>query len=151
MTVEKIKSLLDGCYKAKRVRELLPALPDGVTSSYIQYLDTVERLERSGVRVKVSAIGEALNIPRPGVTRTVKEMVEKGYLKKAASADDGRITYLEITDAGKSLSQTYNERFFAALMPLLDGISDEEATCAVNTIEKLYSVMSERRIKLEYK
>lgn len=52
MTVEKIKALLDACYQAKRARELLPALPKGVTSSYIQYLDAIERLEREGVRVK---------------------------------------------------------------------------------------------------
>lgn len=31
MTVEKIKALLDACYQAKRARELLPALPKGVT------------------------------------------------------------------------------------------------------------------------
>lgn len=70
MTVEKIKALLDACYQAKRARELLPALPKGVTSSYIQYLDAIEQLEREGVRVKVSDISDALHLPRPGVTRT---------------------------------------------------------------------------------
>ena len=74
MTIEKIKELLDACYQAKRVRELLPELPKGVTSSYIHYLDTIEHLEQRGIRVKVSDISDALNIPRPGVTRTVKEM-----------------------------------------------------------------------------
>ena len=54
MTVENIKALLDACYQAKRVRELLPVLPKGVTSSYIHYLDTIEHLEQRGVRVKVS-------------------------------------------------------------------------------------------------
>lgn len=51
MTISMIKALLDACYQAKRARELLPALPKGVTSSYIQYLDTIETLERQGVRV----------------------------------------------------------------------------------------------------
>ena len=36
MTIELIKQLLDACYLAKRAREMLPALPEGVTSSYIQ-------------------------------------------------------------------------------------------------------------------
>lgn len=80
MTISMIKALLDACYQAKRARELLPALPKGVTSSYIQYLDTIETLERQGVRVKVSDIIDALHLPRPGVTRTVKEMKDKGYL-----------------------------------------------------------------------
>lgn len=151
MTTEKIKALLDACYQAKRVRELLPALPEGVTSSYIHYLDTIERLEESGVRVKISDISDALQIPRPGVTRTVKEMENDGYLQKAASAEDGRVTYLTITDAGRRLSQTYNAQFFAQLAPLLADISDEEAACTIRTVEKLYRVMSERRISLVYR
>ena len=31
MTTEKIKRMLDACYQAKRIRELLPPLPQGVT------------------------------------------------------------------------------------------------------------------------
>ena len=38
MTIELIKQLLDACYLAKRAREMLPALPEDVTSSYIQCL-----------------------------------------------------------------------------------------------------------------
>ena len=74
MTVENIKALLDACYQAKRARELLPELPKGVSSSYIHYLDTIEGLERRGIRVKVSDISDVLNIPRPGVTRTVQKL-----------------------------------------------------------------------------
>lgn len=151
MKIETIKALLDACYQAKRVRELLPALPKGVTSSYIHYLDIIERLERSGVGVKVSDISDALNIPRPGVTRTVTEMERAGYLEKRASEEDGRVTYLTITDVGKALSQTYNAQFFSRLAPMLGDISQEDAVCTIRTIEKLYRVMSERRITLEYR
>lgn len=150
MKVEQIKALLDACYQIKRVRELLPALPKGVASSYIHYLDTIESLEQGGIRVKVSDISDALNIPRPGVTRTVKEMEHTGYLNKMSSEEDGRVAYVTITDAGKRLSQTYNAQFFTQLAPLLADISDEEAACTIGTIEKLYRVMSEGRISLEY-
>ncbi len=149
MTIEKIKMVLDACYEAKRVRELLPSLPKGVASSYIQYLDKIEQLEKSGVRVRVSDISDALKLPRPGVTRTVKEMEERGYLRKEASREDGRITYISMTEAGRLLSQTYNDRFFEAIAPLLEDISDEEAACAVSAIHKIYNVMTERRISLE--
>ena len=74
MKTESIKALLDVCYQAKRIRELLPALPDGVSPSFIHYLDVIEHLQRRNVCVKISDISDALNIPRPGVTRTVKDM-----------------------------------------------------------------------------
>ncbi len=149
MTVEKMKAMLDACYQAKRIRDMLPALPEGVTASYIHYLDTVETLERRGVRVKISDIGDALQIPRPGVTRTVKEMERKGYLRKQTSAEDGRVTYISLTDAGRQLSQKYNTQFFQALGPLLDGISEEDADCMIRTVGAFYRVMCERRISLD--
>ena len=149
MTIETIKAVLDACYQAKRIRDLLPELPRGVTSSYIHYLDTIEALERQGIRVKVSDISDALGLPRPGVTRTVKEMEAKGYLCKETSASDGRVTYISVTDAGKRLSQTYNERYFNRLAPFLSDISEADAECTIRTIEKFHQVMSERRISID--
>ena len=149
MTVANMKALLDACYQAKRVRELLPSLPEGVTPSYIHYLDTIGSLERRGIRVKISDISDALHIPRPGVTRTVKDMEQKGYLTKRTSAEDGRVTYLSVTEAGKALSQKYDTEYFAALAPCLDDISEADAACMIRTIERFYQVMCERRIPLE--
>ena len=149
MTTRNIKHLLDAFYQAKRVRELMPALPKGVTPAFIHYLDTIAALQQQGVRVKVSDISDALHIPRPGVTRTVKDMVDGGYLEKAASEEDGRVTYLTITEKGRMLSQVFDSAFFAQLTPLLADVSDEDAPTTIRTIEKVYQVMSERRIHFE--
>ena len=37
-------------------------------------------------------MSEVLNLPRPGVTRTIHAMEEKGYLKKETAKHDGRVT-----------------------------------------------------------
>lgn len=112
MTVQTIKRMLDACYQAKRIREMLPALPSGVTPSYIHFLDVIQIMERQGVAVKISDISDYLNIPRPGVTRTVKEMEEKGYLRKANAAEDGRITYISLTEEGRKLSENITRIIF---------------------------------------
>ncbi|MFQ9152893.1 MAG: hypothetical protein ACLR6B_16810 [Blautia sp.] len=52
MTNEKIKQMFDACYQAKRIREMLPPLPEGVMPSYIKYLDTIQGLEKRGFRSK---------------------------------------------------------------------------------------------------
>lgn len=145
MTAELIKRLMDACYEGKRARDLLPPLPAGVLPSYIQYLDAIQRLEQEGVRVKVSDISGKLNLPRPGVTRTVKEMETKGYLKKLASSEDGRVTYLSLTEEGKNLSEKYDAQYFRSLLPYLEDISDADAETTIRTIETLYRVMCERR------
>ena len=149
MTIEKIKAIFYACYLAKRSRDLLPPLPKGVTPSYIHYLDVIESFGQQGVSVKVSDISDALDIPRPGVTRTVKEMQAKGYLRKQTSESDGRVTYITVTEDGKKLSKIYNTQYFNRLLPLLEDISDEDAECTIRTIEKLYKVMSERSVTIE--
>lgn len=149
MTADKIKQMLDACYLAKRVRDLLPELPDGVTPSYIQYLDRIRKLQDMNKRVKVSDISDELKLPRPGVTRTVKEMEAKGYLTKETSEEDARITYITITPKGAELSDKYDRNYYDWLVQYMDDISEEEADCMINTVEKFYKIMSERRITIE--
>ena len=144
MTIEGIKRMLDACYQAKRIRDMLPPLPDGVTPSYLHYLDVMEKREQQGLPVKVSDISDALRLPRPGVTRAVKEMEVKGYVQKQTSSEDGRVTYLTITGAGRALSAQYNTKYFRALVPYLDAISDQDMDTMIRTIETFYQVMCER-------
>ncbi len=53
-----IKQMFDACYVAKRTRDMLPPLPEGVQLSYIHYLDCMRELEekenRSGFPIWVS-------------------------------------------------------------------------------------------------
>ncbi len=111
MNVELMKRMMDACYLAQRVRGMLPTLPEGVTPSYIHYLDIIEMLEKQGVRAKVSGYQRCRWIlPRPGVTRTVKAMEAKGYLKKAASSKDGRVTYLSLSYRSRQGIVSYLQR-----------------------------------------
>ncbi len=145
MTNEKIKRMFDACYQAKRIREMLPPLPEGIMPSYIQYMDVIQSLSKQGIQVKVSDISDILNIPRPGVTRTVKEMEQKGLLQKISSPVDGRVTYISITEEGRKISQKYDEHYFSELSSYLEDISEEDADCMIRTIEKFYQIMCERR------
>ena len=147
MTNEKIKRMLDACYQAKRIREMLPPLPEGIMSSHIRYMDMIQELQKQEVHVRVSDFSEVLNIPLPGVTRTIKEMEKKGLVQKTASPDDGRVTYLSLTEHGTEISEKYNENYFNELTPYLDDISDADADCMVQTIQKFYDIMCERSIQ----
>lgn len=127
MTTEKIKRMLDACYQAKRYgncfRRCHRELPRLTFSIWITFMP----LEKQGIQIKISDISDVMNLPRPGVTRTVKEMETKGYLRKISSPDDGRVTYISITEEGRKLSQKYNEYYFGELVPYLSEISEEEA------------------------
>ncbi len=141
MDAELIKRMFDACYLAKRTRAMLPPLPNGTRPSFIQYLDIIGKLEKQQIDVRVSDISNGLGVPRPGVTRTVKDMVEKGYLTKVTCPKDKRVTYLTMTEKGRELSKKYDEDFFRDLSYALDEISAEDAECMIHTIEKFHDIM----------
>ena len=67
MTKEKIKQVMDACYQAKRVRDMMPKLPNEVTPTHIHYLDVITKLELDGADGAVmldmndlTGLGEAL-------------------------------------------------------------------------------------------
>ena len=149
MTIELIKQLLDACYLAKRAREMLPALPEGVTSSYIQCLDVIQKLQTRGIQPKISDLSDALKPAPPRCDPYRKRDGAQRYLRKQVSAEDGRVTYLFLTESGQALSQKYNTDYFSQLLPYLDSISEEDAACTIQTLEKFYAIMCERKDSLE--
>ena len=147
MKSEKVKEMLDSCYMAKRILDMLPKLPEGVLPSYVRYLETIIELEEKNQKVKVSDVSEVLNLPRPGVTRTINAMEEKGYLKKETAKHDGRVTYVTVTKEGKMIFEKYNKDYFQKLALCLNHVSNDEADCMIQSIEKFYEVMCEGREK----
>lgn len=132
---------------AKRILDMLPKLPEGVLPSYVRYLETIIELEEKNQKVKVSDVSEVLNLPRPGVTRTINAMEEKGYLKKETAKHDGRVTYVTVTKEGKMIFEKYNKDYFQKLALCLNHVSNDEADCMIQTIEKFYEIMCEGREK----
>ena len=147
MKSEKVKEMLDSCYMAKRILDMLPKLPEGVLPSYVRYLETIIELEEKNQKVKVSDVSEVLNLPRPAVTRTIHAMEEKGYLKKETAKYDGRVTYVTVTKEGKMIFEKYNKDYFQKLALCLNHVSNDEADCMIQTIKKFYEVMCEGREK----
>ncbi len=144
MTRDKVKEVMDACYLAKRVRDLLPTLPNGVTSSHVHYLDTIRKLELKTDSVRVSDISDELGLPKPSVTKTIKDMEKLGLVEKQADETDGRVVFLKITAAGKDLLDEYVDELFGELSRELDDVSDEDADAMIKTVEKLYRVMRKR-------
>ena len=64
MNSDKIKRMLDACYLAKRIRELLPELPEGVTPAYIQYMDVIHNRQKECPDVRSEEHTSELQSPR---------------------------------------------------------------------------------------
>lgn len=145
MTKDKIKEVMDACYQAKRIRDMLLSIAWGVTPSHIHYLDTLRKLEKMEGKVKVSDMSENLGLPRPSVTKTVKDMEKLGFVEKETTETDGRFVYIKTTRTGRDLVDKYVDEYFGNLSGDLGGITDEDADKMIEVVEKLYIVMSNRK------
>lgn len=137
MTTENAKRMFDAFYMGKRLFEQQPALPTGVTSSFIHVLDAVVSLRNKGQDVRISDISETLGLTRPGITRTVKQMEAQGYLVKEPDPNDGRVTHLKVTERGMELYEHYVREYFTGVTERLHEISDQEIEAMYDTIVRI--------------
>ena len=124
-----IKDFFDCCRDAKKILELLPPLPQGLTPRHIQIIDTI------------SDISTALHVTRPSITRLVSELAAAGYAQKAGSATDGRVTYVALTNKGKSCCDFYVKRYHNWVSSQLTGIKPDDLICAAATIRSFYAAL----------
>ena len=74
MTNKKIKRMLDACYQAKRIREMLPPLPEGIVSSHIRYMDMIQELQKQKVQERVTELNHIMKNPRQKLTIKIKKI-----------------------------------------------------------------------------
>lgn len=142
MDAEHAKKMMDAFYEAKRIRDQMPPLPEGIHPSYINTLDALLQLSEKEDSVRISDVADFQHLPRPGVTRTVKEMASLGLITKKSNEKDRRVVHLEVTSEGRRLYQRYVEDYFGDLTGRLSSVSDQEVEEMIRTIHKVQEALS---------
>ena len=91
----------------------------------------------SGEKYTMKEIADKIHRTKPTVTVLVDKLIDYGYVKREKSLNDGRITYLLLTQKGLALKPI----FFAVSEKLntlvYRGLSDAEAEYIENMLEKI--------------
>ena len=123
LPVNEVRSLLDVCWKAKAITELMPALPKGLKPRYVHVIDAVWHInETNGQEIgtaRVSDVSAFLGVTTPSVTKLVGEMVELGLVVKHMDAADRRAVTLTLTERGLDIRRVYVEEYHAHLQPAI--------------------------------
>ena len=98
LPVNEVRSLLDVCWKAKTITELMPALPKGMKPRYVHVIDAVWHInEPNGQDTGTARVGDVsafLGVTTPSITKLVGEMADLGLVVKHADAADRRAVTL---------------------------------------------------------
>lgn len=141
MEIFAIKQLLTACHEAKRITELMPELPQGMTARHMYALDAIWQLEHSGEPVRVSDISDYLQGTRPSVTKLIQELEALGVVRKLPDLRDKRVVLLQLTPLGQQYYGFYVERYHSWLAEQLTDLRPEAVQTTIETIHRIYQIM----------
>jgi len=92
----------------------------------------------------VSELAYRLGLALPTVTVAVKKMEAKGYVVKTASADDGRVTMIGLTDAGIRVYRAHS-LFHRRMVRHISAIfTENEKDALLSAVEKLRGFFTDK-------
>ena len=119
LPVDDVRSLIDACWKAKTITELMPALPKGMKPRYVHVIDAVWHIKLVG------------------------EMADLGLVVKHADATDRRAVTLTLAERGLDIRRIYVEEYHARLSQLLGGLTSDQCETTVRTLTEALRLMQQ--------
>ena len=94
-------------------------------------------------KCKVTDICKRLNKSTNTISPLINRLVEKKFLQKVRDEIDGRITYIQLTDKSKRITEQIQLDVSDFSWPMFDELSDEEFSVIYNSLKKLIKVTLE--------
>jgi MarR family 2-MHQ and catechol resistance regulon transcriptional repressor len=88
-------------------------------------------------RIPLQQIGEKILVTSGSITYNIDKLENKGLLKRVPCSDDRRVTYAEITEAGRELFDDIFPQHVSSLHRLMGGLNTEEKEQATELLKKL--------------
>lgn len=135
------REMFDAFYLAKRIWELQPELPAGLSSQSIHILDSIHQLRNQKNIVYVSDVSAFLELPRPGITKSIRQLAQMGYVEKKVDDLDHRMIQVALTSLGQTVVQTYVTDYFQSIENKLSNIPESSIHQMAQTIEQIYQIL----------
>ena len=89
-------------------------------------------------KVKVSTLSERMRINITAVSRTLKVLEKKNYIQRTVSAQDRRITYVELTPEGAEVLAEAEETMNTFTAKVLSSLKKEDVIRLTALMNQLY-------------
>ncbi|ANE48404.1 MarR family transcriptional regulator [Paenibacillus swuensis] len=88
-------------------------------------------------RIPLQQIGEKILVTSGSITYNIDKLEKRGLLKRVPSADDRRVTYAEMTEAGQALFTSIFPKHAAFVDGMMSGLTGDEKQHAIGLLKKL--------------
>lgn len=129
----KLFVVLSKTYKVVMDRAIKDMRKNGLSAAEFSVL---ELLYHKG-KVPLQRIGDKILVTSGTITYTVDKLENKGYIKRVACSDDRRVTYAEITAAGKALFDRIFPPHAEMIERMMSPLTSEEKQAAIHYLKKI--------------
>ena len=90
-------------------------------------------------RVTMKDIADTIHRTKPTVTVLVAKLVDLGLFKKEQSAEDARVSYVELTAKGREFKEVFEDISVELTQKLFQGFSEVEQKKLEAYLDRVYS------------
>jgi len=99
---------------------------------------------------RITELADLEGLAQPTMTLQIKQLEQRGLVKRERRSDDGRVVLVDLTKRGRAALDDYRERIRGAMGEYLAEISDEQVdrlVAATETLAQLVTLLQERPIR----
>jgi len=124
-----------------RIRELLPDMTkvDCMTLMEISNLDCAEGEKK----VTTSVLAEKMQAKPSAVSRTLKNLEEKGLIERSVNRADRRNTYVELTEQGKQVLEECKSGINEVMHAVFAKMDQEDIKRLIGYLDEIYLITKE--------
>ncbi|WP_047014061.1 MarR family winged helix-turn-helix transcriptional regulator [Paenibacillus sp. IHB B 3415] len=129
----KLFVVLSKAYKSLMDQAVKDMKSHGLASAEFMVLEVLYHR----TRIPLQQIGEKILVTSGSITYNIDKLEKRGLLKRVPCEDDRRVTYAEITEAGRELFDDIFPRHVSSIHSLMGGLDREEKAQATQLLKKL--------------
>ena len=103
---------------------------------------TAYEKENNGRHITVNELANTINVSVPAVSRTLKNLEERGLIQRVTNQDCRRNTFVIINEKGKKLFESNKEKITYLLDKVMNTFTVDEITSAIKFHNKLDNILN---------
>ena len=101
-------------------------------------------LYKDGDGISQNKLKENLAVDKATISRGIYSLIEKEYLKKKRSPDDGRVNLIYLTEKAQSVKEEIAGIYQQWFQIFIKEIGEKEAERVINNLEKMYKIIQNK-------
>lgn len=104
-----------------------------LTLTQLSYLSEINKIQMT----TTSELSEQLSLTKPTVTEAIKKLEKNGFIQKHKCIDDGRVTYLTLSEKGKQIANIDQTSLEKLVSTLESRLSDQQLDSLIEILRSL--------------